>query len=1095
MTYFKLIIRSLYYYRKTNFSVLLGVFIATTILTGGLIIGDSVKYSLKQITKNRLGSVRYALKGGERFFRAELAADMSKKLNVPIVPLLQVKGIAIAEGGTHRANNIQINGVDSLFWKIADIQQIELKEDEIFINQNLADKLKAKAGDEILLRLENANVLPLNAPFVSDTKWSVAKRYRIAKILTDKEMGRFSLQTKQIAPYNVFVELNELSKQLELEGLCNTILVAPTHDSEVNIQQIDSAFHSTWTLEDANLKIKVIDSLNVIELTSERVFFDTSVAYAAKNVHKTAQAIITYFVNSIEKDTASTPYSFVSAAGLPIVPNDMADNEIIINRWLADDLAANIGDTIVMNYFVVGAMRQLSEKNSKFVVKQIVEMSGAAIDKNLMPDFPGLSTAGNCRDWEAGIPIDLEAIRDKDEAYWDTYKGTPKAFITLKMAQKMWQNRFGTYTAFRYDAKQVNKKIIQNAFAANFNPASLGLVFMPVYQQGIAAAENAVDFGELFLSLSFFIIFAALLLTALLFSMNTQLRSKEYGILQSVGFSTKKITQLLAIESFIIATIGALLGSIGGIFYNIIILKSLAAVWRDAVRTSNLLVDIQLSTIIIGVLSGIITALISMYITLWRKKQYSLVQLQQNATQWQTAKRKTSLSWRISIVSFIGVSIVLILSGLKPVAENASLFFIAGGLLLIGLISLVNILLINILNKKNIPYISLHQLAYRNSSRQKGRSLTVVALIAIGAFSVISTGANRKDLFSNSLQRTSGTGGYAFWAETTMPILYNLNQQDVKNNLGLSDLGLDSVHFFQCKVLEGNDASCLNLNQIEIPTILGVNSHELAEREAFSFANISSEAKSKGWDLLTEQLNDSIIPAIADQTVITWGLKKQIGDTLLYKNEKGETIRLKLVAGLANSVFQGNVIISDGAFIRHFPSVSGSKIMLIDVPQNQINEAAAAISQLFVDNGIDLSVAAQRLAEFNSVENTYLSIFLALGGLGVILGTIGMAVVVVRNTAERKHEFAIMLSIGFTIKHIIGMTLKENIFLLLCGVLVGVAAAVVATLPSLLSPAVSVPYMLIICIIIAIVASGFLWIYLSARFSMNKKLIDYLRNE
>ena len=58
---------------------------------------------------------------------------------------------------------------------------------------------------------------------------------------------------------------------------------------------------------------------------------------------------------------------------------------------------------------------------------------------------------------------------------------------------------------------------------------------------------------------------------------------------------------------------------------------------------------------------------------------------------------------------------------------------------------------------------------------------------------------------------------------------------------------------------------------------------------------------------------------------------KSIGDTILYKTEDGKNLKLKLVGGLANSVFQGNVIIAENHFNRAFPSVSGSNIFLIDV--------------------------------------------------------------------------------------------------------------------------------------------------------------------
>src|SRR5439155_7977559 len=118
--------------------------------------------------------------------------------------------------------------------------------------------------------------------------------------------------------------------------------------------------------------------------------------------------------------------------------------------WLADDLQVGVGDEVRLTYYVVGPLRRLEERSQSFRVRRIVPIGGAAADRELMPEFPGVSGAKNCRDWEPGIPVNLDRIRDKDERYWDDYRGTPKAFVTLRAGQAMWNNRFGNLTAIRY---------------------------------------------------------------------------------------------------------------------------------------------------------------------------------------------------------------------------------------------------------------------------------------------------------------------------------------------------------------------------------------------------------------------------------------------------------------------------------------------------------------------------------------------------------------------------------------------------------------------------------------------------------------------
>ena len=47
-------------------------------------------------------------------------------------------------------------------------------------------------------------------------------------------------------------------------------------------------------------------------------------------------------------------------------------------------------------------------------------------DSQLAPVIPGLSDAGNCRDWKTGVPVDLKKIRAKDEDYWKAHTKAPR---------------------------------------------------------------------------------------------------------------------------------------------------------------------------------------------------------------------------------------------------------------------------------------------------------------------------------------------------------------------------------------------------------------------------------------------------------------------------------------------------------------------------------------------------------------------------------------------------------------------------------------------------------------------------------------------
>jgi hypothetical protein len=367
----------------------------------------------------------------------------------------------------------------------------------------------------------------------------------------------------------------------------------------------------------------------------------------------------------------------------------------------------------------------------------------------------------------------------------------------------------------------------------------------------------------------------------------------------------------------------------------------------------------------------------------------------------------------------------------------------------------------------------------------------VVILFALGTFLVVSTGSNKLDLFANAEDKSSGTGGFAFFAETTMPVLYNLNNDEKRAEEGIYE-DFSAVQFRQ---VEGDDASCLNLNRISQPAILGVDPESLSGRFTFATRMDGLEVDDP-WTALNQEFDDGSIPAIADQTVIQWGLGKKVGDELLYQNEQGDTLRLKLIAGTAPSIFQGYVIISNENFLDNYPSNSGSNVFLIDGPPEKQEQIAEELQTVFRDYGWQMESTAKRLVEFYSVTNTYLSIFLALGALGLMLGTIGLAVILARTIIERRREIGLMQAIGFQNRQLFGLLFREYLFLLLAGVLIGFLTAVIATLPAFLSANSDASLSTVAIVVTLILVNGIIWIAALSWYSLRKKtLINELRVE
>jgi putative ABC transport system permease protein len=1083
----KLIYRSLVFYKKQHLALLIGTIISTAVLTGALIVGDSVRGSLQELVDMRLGNASYVLQTGDRFVTADLSNHIAQEMNVETASVLLLNGIGINPDTNKRVNKIQVLGMDNDFWKLADLETDTLNNDEAFISQNVADKLQLDIGDEFLLKVENAEIIPLNAPFAEEKESTVSFRLQVKKILSDNELGRFSLKSDQKAPYNVFVNQNQLSRKLELEGLVNTILVE--NSSQINIDKLNLSIKNVWQIQDVGLTIRELSSENRIEVLSDRIFIDEPIAKILESLNPKEQ-ILTYLVNSINKDSAETPYSFVSAiSGL-----ENSENEISINNWLAEDLHAKVGDSLEVTFFIIGPLRKLQETSTTFIVKDIKDIDSGYFQKSFMPEFPGLADAGSCSDWNTGIPIDLDKIRDKDEDYWDDYKGTPKAIISFSTGQKLWSNQYGQYTSFRFEPKQFSKEDLEKKILEKLKPKDLNLFFRNIRSEGQTAAKNSVDFGELFLSLSFFVILAGILLTILLFALNTASRMQETAIFAALGFTKKQILKIRISESTIMILLGSVLGVVVGVFYNQLLLKGLNSVWQGAVHTNMLDVYLKPATLFIGGFSGILISFISIFFVLRKQLKNQLSRLlKKDESKPVSKKRKINwLRW-LGFAAFAAALGLIIPAFLDGIEKNASSFLTGGFLILLDFVIVIS----GFIRKRGTgKSFSKNNLVFKNLNLNHKRNMATIALLALGTFSVIITGSNRKTFYGVENENSSGTGGYQFWMETTTPVLYDLNTEKGIQRYGFDSSIFKNVEFLQLKTLEGNDASCLNLNLVQNPGILGVNTKALSDRNSFSFTKILGEPLSENpWLSLNHFVDSNIYDAMVDQTVLTWGLMKEVGDTLFYTDEFGQEIGLRIRAGLKNSIFQGHVLVSEEVFKKHFPSVSGSKIMLVDCPEENKEIVNEAILNQLIDLGVETTPTSQRLAEFNTVTNSYLTVFMMLGGLGILIGTFGLGIVLIRNLLDRKYELALLKALGYRQSQIFRIVFSENLIILTLGLLSGLFAAIIGMIPSFLSPAFSIPYGFVTLLISGIFIVGLISIFISTKIMLRRSYLGDLRVE
>jgi len=375
------------------------------------------------------------------------------------------------------------------------------------------------------------------------------------------------------------------------------------------------------------------------------------------------------------------------------------------------------------------------------------------------------------------------------------------------------------------------------------------------------------------------------------------------------------------------------------------------------------------------------------------------------------------------------------------------------------------------------------------------QAITPVVFLAAGIFAIMVTGLNRLAISGQTLEKSGGTGGYLLWNTVTVPVMYDLNGDAGRSEFALNETGLEELEFVNAKLLPGNDASCLNLNNVTSPPLLGINPDKFIERGSFSFASVMRNLQADNpWTSLNSPGDNNTIYGIADQTVLQWGLKIKTGDTLIVRSENGEPLKIVIAAGLKSSIFQGNVIIGFDNFNKYFPSISGSQILLVDGNPQMIDLYKEVMIDRFSSHGIQTEETVVRMSSFFKVTNTYLTVFSILGGIGLIMGVAGLGFVLLLNYNQRKRDFAFMLASGFNISSIRKLISREQVRILISGLVAGVPAAFIATMPSLGSAS-GVPWKVLIINVILIFITGLSSLTIAVRSINQESLIKNLRRE
>ena len=639
--------RSLRHYWSTNLAIALGVAAATAVLTGALIVGESMRTSLRDLTLQRLGEIDEMLVS-DGFFRSDLASEIAatdayKKHYDRIEPAILFPGGTVAtqqENSTSYSGQVSVLGITDQFWQfdLADQNKnLESKDtftgDVAIINQALADDLGIEATSVENKTAKITVRIPKQAQLAADS--ALGKKtdlieslveLRVIKILPNQGLARFGLFPSQDDPLNVFVPIELLQ-----DSLARTVLKHKATPEQANVlllagignrppsEDVSTSLRKSIRpkLEDIGLQLTSVSQsfddqpiFAYTSLTSDKLVLTPDVDRGIRAAFPNAKPVFTYLANDIRATgkTSGIPFSMVagidfdakasptdgfhfrpisSVTGDPI--QQPKDNQIVLNQWAAEDLDLSIGDKVTVAYFEPETTHRAQiERTVDFEIADIAAVTTpdsafgynrrdgvtpatyskaptVANDPDLTPVVPGVTDAESIEDWDLPFAT-ADKIRPEDDDYWDYFRTTPKAFINLTSAQKLFKSRFGDTTSFRVPSEAGEPAAIADKLMKQFSEsdAELGLQLVPIKRRGLAASSGSTPFDVLFLALSMFVIGSALILVSLLFRLSIQQRAAEVGLLKATGFAPKRLRNLWLAEMSLVSLVGALIGLVLG---------------------------------------------------------------------------------------------------------------------------------------------------------------------------------------------------------------------------------------------------------------------------------------------------------------------------------------------------------------------------------------------------------------------------------------------------------------------------------------------------------------------------------------------------
>ena len=1059
------IYRSLSFYARRHLILVLTAMLASAILSAALLTGASLHAQLRQNLRARLGAIQRV-----QFFPTS-TIDQPTQGPTQTAALYSVGELLDAQGNCC-ANTLQVIGVPNL--PIPD----SAPPNAVLANARAAALLQGQSG---FIRLRKPNALSVELPLGNAHSDALVRRAITLSGVATEPLGLippdFAFIPSTLPPPTIFIPLQRVNDILGLASNQVNLLVATDA----------TPFPALTNLTDYGLHVQPATQTNCTFVSTSRIFLPRNLETRLQQRGLPTSAATFHLADSFAAHTNTTPYGFVAA----LAPEQMqtyfgltvATNEIIINDWLSRQLNVTTNQALTLTWRRFEADGTLIADSRTFTVRAMIATERAAQTRSLMPTFPGMKDVDSCAHWDIGLPMDEEKLNDPaNETYWKTWRETPKAFVAWQIGTHLFGTHFGAAMTLQIAAPTDR---VTHALLTCLTTEDAGGQTLDLNKTGEQAAQGSTDFNGLFVGMAFILMVSALILLSLSFSRVLDARKQEIATLRAIGWSPRTITTALLAEWTFPLTVAALAGATAGTGLAHGLITGLNRFWSSAFAGGHIAFYFSRGPLLLAAAIGWGLTFSVLFFKAAKWSRTTPTQL------WQTAPREQGMTpptrQRLRALHLAGslcaaISLALLFTLGNGTGING-VFFAAGFLLLLSLLAFTYALLLGLRTRPGIRSSPVSA-GLARIVQHPARALQILLLLALGSFLVIGILAMKNDPLANIKKSSSGSGGFASIVTSVLP---QTREAGIEQALAVTG----AKHAVPLRVEEGDQAGCLNLNAPTRPQVLGVDPEVMTRIRAFE-----PDTAGGTWSPLQDRLPDGTIPALAaDYSMLQFSLKAK-ADPLqgtCYAYPQG-TIRIVGVLPVRSSILQGAVIINEKHFAQLFPNTSGYRLWLCDYAPYLLRDAARDTSRhtspRLRDNvrklkyprpGVTVETVEERLRLLASVESTYLDMFLVLGGLGLIIGTWGIALIVWREIDLRRPEFITLRALGIPARRLITLLLAEFGTLGLVGLCIGILPALAAVAPLARQLGSAIPWHALLLLIALVFGTLLLALAVSAR--------------